>query len=133
MFNTIEEAVQDIKEGKIIIVVDDEDRENEGDFTMAADKVTPEAIMAKYGRGLICLPMHRERLDQLQIPMQVIENTAKYETAFTVSIDAAYGISTGISAHDRAFTIKVAIDEKTRPGDLARPGHIFPLQWQLLL
>jgi 3,4-dihydroxy 2-butanone 4-phosphate synthase/GTP cyclohydrolase II len=130
MFNTIEEAIEDIKQGKMIIVVDDEDRENEGDLTMAAELVTSDAInfMAKHGRGLICLPMLGERLDELQIPMQVTENTAKLGTAFTVSIDATYGITTGISAHDRAHTIKVTLDPESKPGHLARPGHIFPLR-----
>lgn len=114
----------------MIVVVDDEDRENEGDLTIAAEKITPEAInfMAKYGRGLICLAMTGERLDELQIPLQVSENTAKYETAFTVSIEAKRNVTTGISAHDRATTILTAIDPATRPTDLARPGHIFPLR-----
>lgn len=114
----------------MIVVVDDEDRENEGDLTIAAEKITPDAInfMARYGRGLICLAMTGERLDELQIPLQVSENTAKYETAFTVSIEAKRNVTTGISAHDRATTILTAIDPATRPTDLARPGHIFPLR-----
>ncbi|MGB9667489.1 MAG: bifunctional 3,4-dihydroxy-2-butanone-4-phosphate synthase/GTP cyclohydrolase II [Thermosulfidibacteraceae bacterium] len=129
-FNTIEEAIEDIREGKIIIMVDDEDRENEGDFVMAAEKVTPEAInfMAKYGRGLICLALTPERCDELNLPLMVQDGDALHGTAFTVSIDARYGITTGISAYDRAHTIKVAIDPNTKPGDLVRPGHIFPLR-----
>jgi len=113
----------------MIIVVDDEDRENEGDLTCAAEKVTPEIInfMAKYGRGLICLPMTEERLQELRIPQMVSENTATFGTAFTVSIDAKHNVTTGISAADRARTILTAIDPKTKPEDLARPGHIFPL------
>ncbi len=114
----------------MIIVVDDEDRENEGDLTIAAEKVTPEAInfMARYGRGLICLAMTPERLDELEIPLMVRENTTRFETAFCVSIDAKHGTTTGISAHDRATTILAAVDPKTRPADLARPGHVFPLR-----
>ncbi len=129
-FNTVEECVEDISLGKIVIVVDDEDRENEGDLTAAAEKVTPETInfMAKHGRGLICLAMTRERLEQLHIPMMVGKNTSRFGTAFTVSIEARHGITTGISAADRAKTILTAIDPKTRPSDLARPGHIFPLR-----
>ena len=128
--NTIEEAIEDIRQGKIIIMVDDEDRENEGDFVMAAEKVTPEAInfMAKYGRGLICLALTPERCDELNLPLMVQDGDALHGTAFTVSIDARYGITTGISAYDRAHTIKVAIDPNTRPEDLVRPGHIFPLR-----
>ena len=129
-FATIEEALSEIREGRMVIVVDDEDRENEGDLTMAAEKVTPEAInfMAKYGRGLICLTLTEQRLDQLQIPLMVSENTATYGTAFCESVDAKSGTSTGISAADRARTIQVAIDPATRPADLARPGHVFPLR-----
>ena len=129
-FNTVEEAIEDIREGRIVIVVDDEDRENEGDLTAAAVKVTPEMInfMAKYGRGLICLAMTGERLDALHIPMMVGENTSKFGTAFTVSIEARHGVTTGISAADRAKTILTAIDPKSGPADLARPGHIFPLR-----
>ncbi|HSP06419.1 MAG TPA: bifunctional 3,4-dihydroxy-2-butanone-4-phosphate synthase/GTP cyclohydrolase II [Acidobacteriota bacterium] len=114
----------------MIIVVDDEDRENEGDLTIAAEKVTPEIInfMARYGRGLICLAMTGERLDELQIPLQVSENTAKYETAFCVSVEAKQNVTTGISAQDRATTILTAIHPATRPTDLARPGHVFPLR-----
>lgn len=128
-FCSIEEAIQDIREGKILIVVDDEDRENEGDFIMAAEMVTPEAInfMAKHGRGLICLPTTQKRLEDLGLGMMVDKNTAKMGTPFTVSIDAIHGTTTGISAFDRAQTVKVFINPKTRPSDLARPGHIFPL------
>jgi 3,4-dihydroxy 2-butanone 4-phosphate synthase/GTP cyclohydrolase II len=129
---TVEEAIEDIRAGKFVIVVDDEDRENEGDLTIAAEKVTPQAInfMAKYGRGLICLAMTRQRLEELHIPLMVREsnNTARFGTAFTVSIDARHGITTGISAYDRAYTIQVAIDPSTRPEDLAMPGHVFPLR-----
>ncbi|MHB1457122.1 MAG: bifunctional 3,4-dihydroxy-2-butanone-4-phosphate synthase/GTP cyclohydrolase II [Armatimonadota bacterium] len=126
---TIEEAIEEIKNGKILIVVDDEDRENEGDFIMAADKVTPEAInfMTKYGRGLICLSATTDRLEELNLSMMVDRNTAKLGTPFTISIDAVEGTTTGISAYDRAQTIKVFIDPKTESSDLARPGHIFPL------
>jgi 3,4-dihydroxy 2-butanone 4-phosphate synthase/GTP cyclohydrolase II len=129
-FSTIEDALEDIRQGKIVIVVDDEDRENEGDFTMAAEKVTPEAInfMAKYGRGLICLPLTGERLDHLRIPLMVQDNTSNYGTAFTVSIEARASVTTGISAADRATTILTAIAPNTTPSDLVRPGHIFPLR-----
>ncbi|TET19431.1 MAG: bifunctional 3,4-dihydroxy-2-butanone-4-phosphate synthase/GTP cyclohydrolase II [Candidatus Cloacimonadota bacterium] len=128
--NTIEEAIEEIKKGKIIILVDDEGRENEGDFIMAAEKATPDAInfMTKHGRGLVCLSMQGERLDELQIPIMVEKNTAKLKTAFSVSIDAVSGTTTGISAHDRAQTILTAIDLRTKPEDLAKPGHIFPLR-----
>ncbi|TET78830.1 MAG: bifunctional 3,4-dihydroxy-2-butanone-4-phosphate synthase/GTP cyclohydrolase II [Candidatus Cloacimonadota bacterium] len=130
MMKTIEKGIEEIRKGNIVIIVDDEDRENEGDFIMAAEKVTPEAInfMTKYGRGLVCLAMGGERLDELQIPSMVERNTAKMNTAFSVSIDAIHGTTTGISAHDRAHTILTAIDKKTKPEDLARPGHIFPLR-----
>jgi len=128
-FCSIEEAIQEIREGKILIVVDDEDRENEGDFIMAAEKVTPEAVnfMAKHGRGLICLPTTARRLEELGLSMMVDKNTAKMGTPFTVSVDAIRGTTTGISAFDRAQTIKVFIDPATKPSDLAKPGHIFPL------
>ncbi len=128
--NTIVEAIEAIRNGDIIILVDDEGRENEGDFIMAAEKVTPEAInfMTKYGRGLVCLAMKGKRLDELQIPRMVERNTAKLETAFSVSIDAIHGTTTGISAHDRAQTILTVLNKKTKPEDLARPGHIFPLR-----
>jgi 3,4-dihydroxy 2-butanone 4-phosphate synthase/GTP cyclohydrolase II len=131
-FNTIEEALEDIRQGKMVILVDDEDRENEGDLTMAAEKVTPEAInfMAKYGRGLICLSLTPERLTELRIPQMVedIDNTSPFGTAFTVSIEARRGVTTGISAADRAITVLTAINPKTKPEDLVRPGHIFPLR-----
>ncbi|WP_298435225.1 bifunctional 3,4-dihydroxy-2-butanone-4-phosphate synthase/GTP cyclohydrolase II [Geobacter sp.] len=126
----IEEAVEDIRQGKMVILVDDEDRENEGDLTMAAEKVTPEAInfMARYGRGLICLTMTSERCDFLRLPLMVSDNTSSFGTAFTVSIEAKRGVTTGISAADRAHTILTAVADSTRPEDLARPGHIFPLR-----
>jgi 3,4-dihydroxy 2-butanone 4-phosphate synthase / GTP cyclohydrolase II len=126
----IEEAVADIRDGKMIIIVDDEDRENEGDLVCAAEKVTPEIInfMARHARGLICLPLTEERCDELHLTTQVADNTSFLGTAFTVSIDARKGITTGISAADRATTILVAVDPKSRPQDLARPGHIFPLR-----
>ncbi len=129
-FNKTEEAIKDIKEGKIVILVDDEDRENEGDLCMAAEKVTPESVnfMAKYGRGLICLSLTPERVEYLNLPMMTNENTSPFETAFTVSIEARKGVTTGISAHDRARTILTAIDSKTMPQDLGRPGHVFPLK-----
>jgi 3,4-dihydroxy 2-butanone 4-phosphate synthase/GTP cyclohydrolase II len=129
-FAPIGDAVAAIGRGEMIIVVDDEDRENEGDLTIAADKVTPEAInfMAKHGRGLICMPMLEERLAELDIPLMVAENTARFDTAFTVSIEAKRSTSTGISAGDRAATVLAAIDPQTRPADLARPGHMFPLR-----
>lgn len=129
-FATIEEAIEEIRAGHIVIVVDDEDRENEGDLTIAAEKVTPEVInfMAAHGRGLICMPMTGERLDELQIPLMVQENTSSYGTAFCVSIEARQGVSTGISAADRARTVLAAIDPQTKPGDLVRPGHMFPLR-----
>ena len=129
-FATIEEAIQAIRDGQMIIVVDDEDRENEGDLTIAADKVTPEAInfMARYGRGLICLPMTGQRLDELDVPMMVTKNTSRFETAFAVAIEAKQDTSTGISASDRAATVRAAIDPATTPSDLARPGHMFPLR-----
>jgi len=129
-FASIEEAIAAIRAGRMVIVVDDPDRENEGDLTLAAEKVTPEAInfMAKYGRGLICLAMTGERLDELEIPLMVSQNTARYDTAFCVSIEAKRGTSTGISAADRAATVRAAIDPATKPSDLARPGHMFPLR-----
>jgi len=129
-FAPIPDAVAAIARGEMIIVVDDEDRENEGDLTIAAEKVTPDVInfMAKYGRGLICMPLLEERLTELDIPLMVAENTARFDTAFTVSIEAKGGTSTGISAGDRAATVLAAIDPRTRPTDLARPGHMFPLK-----
>ncbi len=128
--STIPEAIEDIRAGKFIVIVDDENRENEGDLAMAAEKVTPEAInfMAKEARGLICLPIIGERLDELKIPPMVQENTAQFSTAFTVSIEAKHSVTTGISAHDRTATVKAVIDRNTRPEDLARPGHMFPIR-----
>ena len=128
--SSIEEAIEDVKAGKFVIVVDDEARENEGDLVLAAERVTPEAInfMAQYARGLICLPMTGERLDELNIPLMVNDNTSNLGTAFTVSIEAKHKVTTGISAYDRAETIKAVIDPATRPEDLARPGHVFPLR-----
>lgn len=127
---TIDEAVADIRDGRMIIIVDDEDRENEGDLVCAAEKITPEIInfMARHARGLICLPLTEERCDELHLTTQVADNTSFLGTAFTVSIDARRGITTGISAADRATTILVAVDPAARPQDLARPGHIFPLR-----
>ncbi len=127
---SIEEAIQDIRAGKMVILVDDEDRENEGDLTIAAEAITPEAInfMAKYGRGLICLSLTGEKIDALELPMMVRRNTSQFETGFTVSIEAKYGVTTGISAADRATTILAAIADDAKPGDLVRPGHVFPLR-----
>jgi len=129
-FTDVATAIEEIRAGRMIVVVDDEDRENEGDLTLAAEKVTPEAInfMAKYGRGLVCLAMTEERLDHLRIASMSAENTSQYGTAFCEAIDARQGVTTGISAYDRAHTIRVAIDPTTRPSDLARPGHVFPLR-----
>jgi 3,4-dihydroxy 2-butanone 4-phosphate synthase/GTP cyclohydrolase II len=129
-FVDVPTAVEEIRAGRMIVVVDDEDRENEGDLTLAAEKITPEAInfMAKYGRGLICLALTEERLDHLRIGPMTAENTSQFGTAFCEAIDAREGVTTGISAYDRARTIEVAIAPETRPGDLARPGHVFPLR-----
>jgi 3,4-dihydroxy 2-butanone 4-phosphate synthase / GTP cyclohydrolase II len=129
-FARIEEAIAAIRTGQMVIVADDEDRENEGDLTMAAEKITPEAInfMAKYGRGLICLAMTPDRLDELQIPLMVSNNSSRFETAFCVSIEARERTTTGISAADRAATVLAAIDPATKPADLIRPGHVFPLR-----
>jgi 3,4-dihydroxy 2-butanone 4-phosphate synthase/GTP cyclohydrolase II len=129
-FTDVATAIEEVRAGRMIVVVDDEDRENEGDLTLAAEKVTPEAInfMAKYGRGLVCLAMTEERLDHLHIGPMTSENTSQYGTAFCEAIDARYGVTTGISAYDRAHTIKTAIDPASRPSDLARPGHVFPLR-----
>jgi 3,4-dihydroxy 2-butanone 4-phosphate synthase/GTP cyclohydrolase II len=129
-FATIEEAAAEIRDGRMIIIVDDEDRENEGDLVCAAEKITPGMInfMARHARGLICLPLTEERCDELHLTTQVADNTSYLGTAFTVSIDARRGITTGISAADRATTILVAVDPNSRPQDLARPGHIFPLR-----
>jgi len=131
-FAPIEDAVDAIRNGRMVIVIDDEDRENEGDLTIAAEKITADAInfMATHGRGLICMPMTAERLEQLDLPLMVPQNTARFETAFTVSIEAKASTSTGISAADRAATVRAAIDPKTQPADLARPGHMFPLRAQ---
>ncbi len=128
--STIPEAIEDIKAGKFVIIVDDEDRENEGDLSMAAEMVTPEAInfMAKHARGLICMPVIGERLDELNIPMMVQNNTAKYGTAFTVSVEAKHRTSTGISAADRSETVRAIVDPATKPEDLVQPGHTFPLR-----
>jgi 3,4-dihydroxy 2-butanone 4-phosphate synthase/GTP cyclohydrolase II len=128
--SSISETIEDIKAGKLVIIVDDEDRENEGDLALAAEKVTTEAInfMAKHARGLICMPITGERLDELRIPLMVGENTSKFSTAFTVSIEAKHRVSTGISAADRAETIKAVINPKTKAEDIARPGHTFPLR-----
>ncbi|MGB5991299.1 MAG: bifunctional 3,4-dihydroxy-2-butanone-4-phosphate synthase/GTP cyclohydrolase II [Desulfobacterales bacterium] len=127
---TIEDAIKDIKAGRMIILVDDEDRENEGDLTMAAEAVTPEAInfMAKHGRGLICLSMTGEKIDSLNLPLMVEHNTSSFQTGFTVSIEARCGVTTGISAADRATTILTAVADDAQPTDLVRPGHIFPLR-----
>ena len=127
---SIPEAIEDIKAGKFVIVVDDEDRENEGDLVMAAEKVTPQAInfMARYGRGLICMPVTGERLDALRIPMMVANNTSKFTTPFSVSVEAREGTTTGISAADRARTVQVMVDPDSRPEDILMPGHLFPLR-----
>jgi 3,4-dihydroxy 2-butanone 4-phosphate synthase/GTP cyclohydrolase II len=127
---SVEEALEYVRAGQMIVIVDDEDRENEGDLMVAAEKVTPEIInfMARYGRGLICLSLTKQRVEELQLPPMVTENTARFGTAFTVSIDAHEGVTTGISAYDRAKTILTAIDPTTKPEDLARPGHVFPLE-----
>jgi 3,4-dihydroxy 2-butanone 4-phosphate synthase/GTP cyclohydrolase II len=127
---SIEEAIKHIQQGKMVVLVDDEDRENEGDLTMAAEKVTPEAInfMAKFGRGLICLSLTPEKADALDLPAMVQANTSRFETAFTVSIEARCGVTTGISAADRATTIATAVAKNAKPHDLVRPGHVFPLR-----
>jgi 3,4-dihydroxy 2-butanone 4-phosphate synthase/GTP cyclohydrolase II len=130
--NTISELLDEIRGGRMVVLMDDEDRENEGDLVMAASKVRPEDInfMARYGRGLICLPLTRERCRQLRLPLMVNQNQARYATNFTVSIEAAEGISTGISAYDRAHTIRTAVEPDARPEDLSQPGHVFPLMTQ---
>ncbi|MBS1870483.1 MAG: bifunctional 3,4-dihydroxy-2-butanone-4-phosphate synthase/GTP cyclohydrolase II [Actinobacteria bacterium] len=130
MFATVEEAIEDIRQGKMVVVCDDEDRENEGDLTLAAQFATPEAInfMAKEGRGLICLALTPERCDELDLDLMAAKNESPFETAFTVSIEAREGVTTGISAHDRAHTIQVAIDPGSRPRDVVQPGHVFPLK-----
>jgi len=129
-FAPIEVAIEEIRQGRMLIVVDDEDRENEGDLVMAADRATPEAVnfMAKHGRGLICVPLTPERLEELQIPIMVAHNTALMGTAFTDTVDAKRGVTSGTSAYDRALTIRTLVDPMTRPEDLARPGHVFPLR-----
>src|ERR1700739_897868 len=129
-FTDVPDAIEEIRAGRMIVVVDDEDRENEGDLTLAAEKVTPEAInfMAKYGRGLVCLARTEERLEHVNIGPMTAENTSQYGTAFCEAIDAREGVTTGISAYDRARTIQVAIDPATQASDLARPGHVFPLR-----
>src|ERR1700680_4563986 len=129
-FATVEQAVEEIRQGRMIVLVDDEDRENEGDLTLTAEKITPEAInfMAKYARGLICLPLTEDRCDELHLPLMSPINTSVHGTAFCEAIDGRLGVTTGISAADRAITILTAIDAATRPTDLARPGHIFPLR-----
>src|SRR3984893_11892123 len=130
IFATVEDAVEEIRQGRMIVLVDDEDRENEGDLAMAAEKITPEAInfMAKYARGLICLPLTEERCEELHLPLMSPINTSVHGTAFCEAIDGRLGVTTGISASDRAITILTAVDPKTKPQDLARPGHIFPLR-----
>ena len=127
---SIEEAIKDIREGRMVILVDDEDRENEGDLCIAAEKVTPDAInfMAKYGRGLICMPMTADKIDSLELPLMVDNNTSPYGTGFTISIEARCGVTTGISAADRATTILTAVADDATPRDLVRPGHVFPLR-----
>ena len=127
---SIEDAIKEIRAGRMVILVDDEDRENEGDLTMAAETITPEAInfMAKYGRGLICLSMTETKIDSLELPLMVENNTSRFQTGFTVSIEARYGVTTGISAADRATTIRTAVAKDAKPTDLVRPGHVFPLR-----
>jgi 3,4-dihydroxy 2-butanone 4-phosphate synthase / GTP cyclohydrolase II len=127
---SIPEAIQDIKEGKFLIIVDNEDRENEGDLAIAAEKISANAInfMAKYGRGLICMPVTGQRLDELGIPLMVGQNTSRFTTAFTVTVEAKHKVSTGISAADRAQTVRTIIDPNSKPGDLVYPGHMFPLR-----
>src|SRR3954453_8658224 len=129
-FASIPEAVEEFRQGKILVVVDDEDRENEGDLTIAAEKITPEVInfMATHGRGLICLALDAETCQRLDLQPMSAVNTARFSTAFCEAIDAAEGVTTGISPYDRAHTIRVAMDPKSRPQDLARPGHVFPLR-----
>jgi len=128
-FSSIEEAIEELRAGKVIIILDDEDRENEGDFVCAAEAVTPEVVnfMAMHGRGLICMPLTKERLDELDIPLMVQDNTARRRTAFCVSVGASHGVGTGISAADRAKTVRIAVDPDATSSDLSRPGHVFPL------
>ncbi len=132
VLNSIPELLDDIREGRMVVLMDDEERENEGDLVMAASKVRPEDInfMARFGRGLICLPLTRERCQQLNLPLMVNRNQAHYRTNFTVSIEAAEGITTGISAHDRAKTVQAAVAPNAKPEDLSQPGHIFPVMAQ---
>jgi 3,4-dihydroxy 2-butanone 4-phosphate synthase/GTP cyclohydrolase II len=127
---TVPEAIEEFRQGRILIIVDDESRENEGDLAMAAEKVTPEAIniMAREARGLICMPITGERLEELRIPMMVQDNTSRFSTAFTISVEAKHGVTTGISAHDRATTIRTMLDPAAKPEDIARPGHVFPIR-----
>src|SRR3954451_13194076 len=129
-FDPIEEILQEVRLGRMVIVTDDADRENEGDLVMAAEKTTPEAVnfMATHGRGLICAPITEERAEQLGLARMVAENRESYRTDFTVSVDAAKGVTTGISAHDRARTIQILVDGKSTPQDLVQPGHVFPLR-----
>ena len=129
-FDNIEAAIEDISQGRIAIVVDDEERENEGDFVLAAEKVTPDAInfLAKYARGIICVALLPERADELELDMMVGENTSLHQTAFTVSVDVLKGTTTGVSASDRAATVRALVNPATLPSDLGRPGHIFPLR-----
>lgn len=130
--NSTAEIIEDLKQGKMVIIMDDEDRENEGDLIMAAEKVTPEAInfMARFGRGLICLTLTEERCRELRLPLMVSDNQTPYSTNFTVSIEAAQGVTTGISAADRALTVQVAVAADSKPDDLVQPGHVFPLKAQ---
>jgi len=130
--STVEQAIEEIRQGRFVIIVDDEGRENEGDIIMAAEKVTPDAInfMARYGRGLICMPVLGERLDELQIPMMSSRNTERHKTAFAVAVDYRHGTTTGISAHDRAATVRAIVDPGSRPEDFSQPGHLFPLRYQ---
>ena len=130
--STVEQAIEEIRQGRFVIIVDDEGRENEGDIIMAAEKVTPGAInfMARYGRGLICMPVLGERLDELQIPMMSSRNTERHKTAFAVAVDYRHGTTTGISAHDRAATVRAIVDPGSRPEDFSQPGHLFPLRYQ---
>ena len=127
---SVEEAIEQIRIGNMVILVDDEDRENEGDLTMAAEKVTPQSInfMAKYGRGLICLSLTSEQCDRLELPSMVRNNTSPFQTGFTISIEAKHGVTTGISAADRATTILTAVADNAKASDLVRPGHVFPLR-----
>jgi len=128
--SSIEAAIEDIRQGKVVIVADDEDRENEGDFIFAAEKCTPEIMnfIITHGRGIPCVPTTEQRLEELQLPMMVGTNTARHATAMTVTVDALHGTTTGISAYDRALTVQVFVDPKAKPSDLARPGHMIPLR-----